>query len=219
MMRAQLSVRWLVCLTLLSAALSGRVLAGRALVGQQVSGAVGLGQDDYEQSLQNAQRKLLQGQILAAETAFETLFEDLSEDEVPETSRYWVGVEVGLQEIAIRRGEYEEARDDLLELPENARSMRAVVLLLVETHRRLGAYDKAAGLLEKQLAQDKNDCHVRHELGAVKFADGQRLAAKQLWQENAETDPMPKDAIQLAYVGRSLFRLGGRKNYEIASRH
>ncbi len=218
-MRAQLSVRWLVCLTLLSAALSGRVLAGRALVGQQVSGAVGLGQDDYEQSLQNAQRKLLQGQILAAETAFETLFEDLSEDEVPETSRYWVGVEVGLQEIAIRRGEYEEARDALLELPENARSMRAVVLLLVETHRRLGAYDKAAGLLEKQLAQDKNDCHVRHELGAVKFADGQRLAAKQLWQENAETDPMPKDAIQLAYVGRSLFRLGGRKNYEIASRH
>lgn len=208
-MRALLSVRWLLCLAVLSLALRG----------QEGSGNVGLGQDDYEAALQDAQRKLLRGQILAAETAFTTLFEDLTEDEVPESSRYWIGVEVGLQEIAIRRGEYEEARDALLDLPENSRSMREVALLLAEAHRRLGAYEKAAKLFEEQLAQNKFDCQARHELGAIKYADGQRKVARKLWQENADIDPMPTDGIQLAFVGRSLYRLGGRKNYEIASRH
>ena len=209
LMRALSLLRWLVCSVLLSVALSG----------QEGSGGLDLGQADYEQALQDAQRKLLRGQILAAETAFETLFDDLSEDEVPATSRYWVGVEVGLQEIAIRRGDYEGARDVLLALPENSRTMRAVVLLLADAHRQLGAYDKSRNLLAQQLAEDQRDFHVRHELGAVMFANGQRKEAEKLWQENAEADPLPTDAIQLAYVGRSLFRLGGRKNYELASRH
>jgi len=196
----------------------GGLLAVAAL-GQEGAGGLGLAEGDYEQSLQDAQRKLLRGQILAAETAFENLFEDLSEDEVPESSRYWVGVELGLQEIAIRRGDYEEARDTLMALPESSRKTRAVALLLADAHRRLGSYKKAADALRQLLSAHPDDCQLRHELGEVLAADGQRNAARELWQENAKLDPVPTDPIQLAFLGRSLFRLGGRANYEIASRH
>jgi len=208
-MRATVSVRWILSFALLGAGVSSQEGAG----GLQNAAA------DYEEDLQDAQRRLLQGKILEAETKFEQLFEDLTEDAVPETSRYWALVEVGLQDIEIRRGNYEDARDVLLDLPDNAREMRDVSLLLADVHRRLGAYDKSAALLEKLLKRDPKDCQVRHELGETKAMDGQRLAARKLWQENAKTQPLPTDGLQLAFLGRSVFRLGGRENYEVASGH
>tara|TARA_R110002072_G_scaffold87129_6_gene196690 strand:+ start:9388 stop:12348 length:2961 start_codon:yes stop_codon:yes gene_type:complete len=173
---------------------------------------------EYEEMLQAAQRKLLRGEVLAAETTLEELFEFLIEDGVDEDNRYRIGVEVGLNEIALRRGHYEKARDGLRALPKTAREVREVVLLQARVLRRLGDYEVAIALLKKLVANDEGDCHARHQLGAVLHDNGQRQEATKLWQENADRMPRPKDALQLAYVGRSMFRLGGRNNYEAASR-
>lgn len=174
--------------------------------------------EEYEDLLQDAQRKLLRGEILAAETTLDELFEILVEDGVDEDNRYRVGAELGFQEIALRRGNYEKARDGLLAMPKATADVREVMLLKTRVLRKLGEYDRAAGLLEKLVSRDAGDCQARHLLGAVLHDDGKRKRARELWQENADRDPRPEDAVQLAYVGRSLFRLAGRKNYEIASR-
>ena len=183
----------------------------------QVAGEAAAPSDEYEQQLQDANRKLLRGEILAAEAKFEELFEILRDDEVPEGSRYRVLVEVGLQEIALRRGNYEKARDSLAALPPAAKSMRVVVLLEARAQGLLGQYEQAIQLLQQLVEQDANDCQARHLLGEVLHDNGMRARARELWQANADQQPLPADALQLAYVGRSLFRLGGRGNYERAS--
>ncbi|MGB3966022.1 MAG: hypothetical protein WBO45_04780, partial [Planctomycetota bacterium] len=65
------------------------------------------------------------------------------------------------------------------------------------------------------VANDGNDLQARHEMGEALAADGLRTAARALWQQNA--DAAPKDGLGLAFRGRSLWRLGGRKNLEAAS--
>ena len=107
---------------------------------------------EYEEMLQAAQRKLLRGEVLAAETTLEELFEFLIEDGVDEDNRYRIGVEVGLNEIALRRGHYEKARDGLRALPKTAREVREVVLLQARVLRRLGDYEVAIALLKKLVA-------------------------------------------------------------------
>lgn len=202
------SVSWLLFFSLLVAGLPAQVGAGEA---EDAS-------SEYEDMLQDAKRRLLRGEVLAAETKLEELFEYLIEDRVEEDSRYRIGVELGLNEIALRRGNYEKARDGLMALPKSVGQVREVVLLKARVLRRLGNYDQAIALLQTLVVADEADCHARHQLGAVLHDNGLRRRAEALWQENADRMPRPQDPLQLAYVGRSMFRLAGRDNYEAASR-
>lgn len=175
--------------------------------------------EEYEQLLQDGQRKLLEGKLLDASSKFEELYECLLEDEVPEDNRFRIGAEVGLQAIELRRGNYEDVRDKLRALPKVAQSSRAVMLLLVEAQQGIGAYEDATKLLETLFERDQKDYQVRHLLGEVLELDGKRTRARELWQQNADLSPVPSDPLQLAYVARSMYLLGGRKNYEVASQH
>ena len=175
-------------------------------------------EDDYQQLLQDGQRKLLAGRLLEAEQAFEELFEYLVEDEVDEDNVYYVGAVVGLQSIELQRGGYEGARRALLRLPEAARQDPEVVLLHAESLRRTGGYAEAAALLRGLSQRDPEDARVRHRLAAVLHGDGERAEARDLWRVNSELERDSDDAVQLAYIGRALFELGGRANYEAASR-
>jgi len=174
--------------------------------------------EEYAQLLADGQRKLLAGRLLEAEQAFEELFEYLTEDGVDEDDRFFVSAAVGLQTIELRRGDYRGAQRALLRLPAGSRAEPEVVWVLAESHRRLGEYAAAATLLRQLVERDPADARARHQLGVVLRADGRRAEAEQLWQENAALEPDPEAGLQLAYLGRSLYELGGRENYERASR-
>jgi tetratricopeptide (TPR) repeat protein len=175
-------------------------------------------QEEYAFQLQDAREKLLKGQISAARALFEEVLDAFAEEpEASRPSRAAVDdARLGLLDIALRYGNYEEVRDELARAPASMRDQRRAVLLEAEALRRLGDYDGAAALFEKQLAQDAGDCQVRYELGETLWRNGQRSRARELWQANADGAP-PDDAVQLAFVGRSLWRLGGRQNLEAAS--
>lgn len=173
--------------------------------------------EEYEQLLADGQRKLLAGRLLEAEQSFEELFEYLAEDGAEEDGRYYIGATVGLQTIELRRGDYAGAQRGLLRLPPQAQAHPDVVWLLAESHRRMGGYERAAGLLRQLAERDPADARARYQLAAVLRADGARDAAAELWREIAAFEPDAGDALQLAYVGRALYELGGRKNYERAS--
>ncbi|MGC6488013.1 MAG: tetratricopeptide repeat protein [Planctomycetota bacterium] len=174
--------------------------------------------EEYQELLASGQKRLLAGRLLEAEQAFEELFEYLVEDGVEPDDRFYVAATVGMQTIELRRGEYEAAQRGLLRLPASARATPAVVRALAECHRRLGRYGEAATLLRQLSERDPTDARARYQLARVLRDDGQRDAAQQLWAQNAALEPDPEDALQLAYVGRSLYELGGRRNFERASR-
>ncbi|MFN3240132.1 MAG: tetratricopeptide repeat protein [Planctomycetota bacterium] len=180
--------------------------------------AQGEDEQEYAELLADGQRKLLAGRVLEAEQAFEELFEYLTEDGVDADDRYYVAATVGLQTIELRRGNYLEAQRGLKRLPAAAQADPEVVWVLAETYKRLGDYDRAAALLRQLVERDPADARARHRLGVVLHGAGKRGEAAELWQQNAALEPDPKDALQLAYVGRSLYELGGRRNYERASR-
>ena len=174
--------------------------------------------EEYADLLADAERKLVAGRLLEAEQTFEELFEYLVEDGVEESDRFYVAATVGLQQIEVRRGRYEQAQRALLRLPASAQAAPEVVWLLAETHRRVGGYEQAAALLRQLVERDPADARARHRLGEVLHGAGDRAAAVALWEQNAALQPEPEDPVRLAYVGRSLFELGGRRNYERASR-
>lgn len=174
-------------------------------------------EQEYAELLADGQRKLMAGRLLESEQAFEELFEYLTEDGVDEDDRFYVAATVGLQQIELRRGNYLKAQRGLERLPAKVQTDPEVSWVLAETYRRLGDYDKAAALLRQLMERDPKDARARHRLGVVLFGDGRRAEAKKLWQQNAELEPDPANALQLAYVGRSLYELGGRRNYERAS--
>ena len=174
--------------------------------------------EEYEQLLADGRRKLLAGRLLEAEQTFEELFDFLVEDGVDATDRFYVAAMVGLQTIALRRGDYEEAQRGLLRLPASGQAEPEVVLALAECRRRLGRYEAAATALRQLSERAPTDARVRYRLARVLHEDGQRAAARALWEQNAALEPDPQDALQLAYVGRSLYELGGRRNFERASR-
>lgn len=171
---------------------------------------------EYQLLLQEGQRKLLRGELSAAQASFDELLDVLAEDGVPAAHPIRVAVEVGLYTIDLRRGRYEEVQR-AIERAGAPEPSRAVLLVHAEALRRTGRYEVAARLLGGLVGRDADDLQARHELGEVLWADGQRARARQLWQENADRDP-PQDALRLACQGRSLFRLGGRANLELASR-
>jgi len=81
---------------------------------------------------------------------------------------------------------------------------------------RLGGYDEAIVVLRRLVERDEQDVQARCELADLCARAGRRAEASKLWQQNAD-GPRPEDAIQLAFLGRSLWRLGGRNNLEAAS--
>lgn len=176
-------------------------------------------EEEYRQILESAQDSLLRGELLRAQTKLDELYEFLLEDDAPESSPWRVAAEVVLQQINLRRGRYERVIDRLDRLPEQVRSGRDVQLLRAEASQRLGDYADAIARLEELVQRDAADRQARHELGVVLDLDGQRQKARETWQQNVELTPLPEDGLGLAFVGRSQFRLGGRRNYEAASRY
>ena len=174
-------------------------------------------EEEYRLLLESAQDKLLQGQLTASLADFEELFDILVEDEVGEVHPLRVAADVGLLEIELRRGNYEQVSEAIASWSTERRAPRAVALLHAEALRRVGRYSDAARLLEPLVAADARDLEARYRLADVLAADGQRQAARKLWQANVD-QPAPADGLQLAYLGSSLFRLGGRDNLQLASR-
>ncbi len=175
-------------------------------------------EDEYEVLLESAQRKLDKGELTSAEAALHEIL-DAAEEE-PEGSRPQAStVEVAkvmLCDILVRTGKYEEAREGLLALGTAVLARRGAALLAARVDARLGDYGAGIARLLTLLQADAKDLQVRYELADLYHNDGQRQKARQLWQQNAES-PAPADALQLAFFGRSLWRLGGRANFEAAS--
>lgn len=168
-------------------------------------------------TLQDAQKKLRRGELSAAAAKFEEVLDAIAE--AAETDRPVAladEAQLGLWAIGMRRGRYEEVRDQVRAAEPRLRDSRGVVLLQARALRSLGAYQDAAKLLEALIARDKNDLQARHEFGEVMAADGLRSVAQAQWQENAAAKP--DDWRGLAFKGRSLYRLGGRANLEAASK-
>ncbi len=174
--------------------------------------------DELTLLLQDATQKLRRGEFSAAEAAIDELLEALGEAEAgPRTLALGDEAQLLLWTIDLRRGRYEQVRDGITAAEPRRRELRATGLLLAEVQRRLGAYTDAIAGLQALLRRSDGDLQVRHLLGEALDADGQRRAAREQWQQNLAA-PLPTDAMQLAFRGRSAFRLGGRANLETASR-
>ncbi len=173
---------------------------------------------EYEFLLQDGQRKLTKGELSAARAAFEEILDAAAEE--PEAARpassVVDGANLGLLDIDLRHGEYEKVRDAFAAATAAFRQSRDAMLLHAETIARLGDYGAAAQLLQELVQRSAADLQARHELGEVLQRDGQRQRAREVWQQNVE-QPVPEDGLQLAFRGRSLWRLGGRDNLEAAS--
>ncbi len=182
--------------------------------------AVALGQEepgDFATMLADAQKQMRRGQLSSAESAFEELLAELELEPVASRPQAVLDqVRLGTWTIALWKGRYEEVRDAVLAADERLRSQRDVVLLLAAARRRTGDYAAAAKAYEDLVAKDKNDVEARHEFGEALWADGLRTAARAVWSENAAATA--DDGRALAFRGRSMYRLGGRKNLEAASR-
>jgi tetratricopeptide (TPR) repeat protein len=174
------------------------------------------GTEDWASRLERAQQRMRRGELAAATNQLEELLDDLAEE--PEAARP-VGIlqqaQLALWRIALRRGRYEQVRDEIAGAPVELQQLRDAVLLRATAHRRVGQYADAVKQLETLLARDENDLQARHELGEVLAADGQRSAARAHWQANAQR--ASEDPQQLASKGRSLYRLGGRDHLLAAS--
>ncbi|MBL8728709.1 MAG: hypothetical protein JNM25_09785 [Planctomycetes bacterium] len=175
--------------------------------------------DEYEILLQDGQRKLQKGELGSARAAFEEIL-DAAEEE-PEATRPGAavvdGARIGLLDIDLRHGDYERVREVFAAAPASLRQQRAAVLLHAAATARLGDYAGAAAMLQDLVQHAPDDLQARHELGEVLARDGQRRRAREVWQQNVDR-PVPADGVQLAFRGRSLWRLGGRDNLEAASR-
>ncbi len=175
------------------------------------------GADEWHVRLDAAWKKMRRGELSAALGQLEELLADLDEEDAANRPAGVADLaQLGLWTIALRRGRYEEVRDAIGSSAPELAAQRDVVLLHAESHRRVGEYDAAAKLLDTLVERDGGDLQARHELGEVLWADGQRAAARSHWQANAERQT--DDALQLAFKGRSAYRLGGRDNLVAASR-
>ncbi|HZT55909.1 MAG TPA: hypothetical protein VFA35_06765, partial [Burkholderiaceae bacterium] len=181
------------------------------------------GESDYGVMLQDAQRKLLKGQLRAAEARFQEIIEP-GEDEkekalVPAAVR--IGAQAGLLEIDQRRGAYEKVIDGTQALAAAAGGTPpALAATLLELRARallaVGRHRDAIDLLRARVAADANDFEAHWRLGEALWADGQRAAARAAWAAAVEL-PQPDDGAQLAFRARCRWRLGARDQLEAAS--
>jgi tetratricopeptide (TPR) repeat protein len=174
--------------------------------------------DELTLLLQDATQKLRRGEFSAAEAVLDELLEAIAEVEPsPRTQALGDEVQVLLWQMDLRRGRYERVRDDIAAAEPRRRELRSAALLAAEARRRLGAHAEAIAALQALLERDAGDHQVRHLLAEALHGDGQRRAARELWRQNLDA-PMPTDALQLAWRGRSAYRLGSRADLETASR-
>ena len=175
--------------------------------------------DDYQYLLDDARRKLSAGELSSAEALLDEIV--IAQEEEPEGSRpaprQLHTAHMLFGEIRARRGEYEEALEDIMALPAEFLATRPPMLLRVEVLGRIGRHGEAQALLRELLDRDADDLEARHELGESCWRDGRREEAVALWTANVASS-RPESAIQLAALGRSYWRLGGRENLELASR-
>jgi tetratricopeptide (TPR) repeat protein len=194
------------------------LLLALSLVGAGRAAAQDPSEDEYEVMLEDAQRKLQKGELTSAEAALQEILDAAAEE--PEGSRPQAStVEVAnvlLCDIAQRTGKYEQARDGLVALGPAVLARRGAALLYAQVLARLGDYDRGIASLQRLVAADPTDVQVRYELADLCARAGRRAEARTLWEQNAAAK-RPDDAVQLAYLGRSLWRLGGRQNFEAAS--
>lgn len=176
-------------------------------------------EDDYALDLVDARRKLLRGELSSAEALLDEIV--LAAEESPAGTGPLAAVvntaKTLFAEIGSRRGGYEEALQQLEQLPADFRGEREPALLRARMLSRVGRRDESQALLRAMLEKTEADAEVRYELGDALWRDGQRDAATREWTAVVEA-PRPEDGLQLAFLGRSLWRLGGRVNLEQASR-
>lgn len=174
--------------------------------------------EDWAAVLAEAERKLLKGELTSARAGFEEILDAAVEEaEADRPARTIVDrARLGVLAIEFRGGNYVLVRDELAAAAPELRQVRESVLLGAAAMSRLGDHAGAATLLRARMTADPADHEVRHELGEVLWRDGRRSAAREVWQQNADAT-RPTDPVQMAFVGRSLWRLGGRQNLEAAS--
>ncbi|MBL9078545.1 MAG: hypothetical protein JNL08_13630 [Planctomycetes bacterium] len=174
--------------------------------------------EDYAAILRDGQRKLLQGELGTAAARCDEIL--AAAEEEPADARPASAIvdeaRLLLLDIDLRQGRYEAVRDAFAAATPAFRGQRAAVQLHATALGRLGAYLDAAALLQPLVTQNADDLQARHELGEWLARDGQRRRARELWQQNTER-PVPPDALQLAFQGRSHWRLGGRDHLVQAS--
>jgi tetratricopeptide (TPR) repeat protein len=173
--------------------------------------------EDFAAKLQSAQKKMQRGEWTAAENEFQEVLDGIAEQDAAKRPAAIVAAATfGLWTLDLRRGRFETVRDAIAGAPAELRDRREVVLLHAAALRRSGSYADAASLLETLVQKDAGDLQARHELGEALAADGRRAEARALWEQNAASDT--DDGVQLAFRGRSHYRLGGRQHLEACSR-
>ena len=182
--------------------------------------------DDLAGLLRSAQQKLQRGEWSSATNLFEELLDALAEEPAtPANAELGVFAQLGLWTIAGRRGQYEEVCAGIAAAEPALRGRAEVHRLRAAMLRRCGRYAEAATWLQQLLDASPTSCELRHELGEVLWADGRRREARALWQANADAKDVPgpaggsagPSARELAFRGRSMYRLGGRDQLEAAS--
>ncbi|MBL8735528.1 MAG: hypothetical protein JNL12_03805 [Planctomycetes bacterium] len=188
--------------------------------------------DDLVGLLRTAQQKLQRGEWSSATNRFEELLDALAEEPAtPANAELGTQAQLGLWTIASRRGQYEEVTFGITAADAAVRQHPEVQRLHAAMLRRTGGYAEAARMLQTLLDANPTSCELRHELGEVLWADGRRNDARALWQANADAKdvspvrggstgsdrPAGPSARELAFRGRSMYRLGGRDQLEAAS--
>ncbi|MCR9244132.1 MAG: hypothetical protein NXI31_03815 [bacterium] len=173
---------------------------------------------EFADLIEDAEKKLLKGELTSAESLLDEIFVSLDED--PEEDQPAPDIvhqaRVLIARISLRRGDYADAIAELDRLPAEAQKARAAVLVRARTLGKIGRFGDAVTWLTPIVEQDGADLEVRYEIGAMHHARGDRGRARDLWTENTKAE-QPTDGMQLAFLGRSFHRLGGRENIERAS--
>ena len=173
--------------------------------------------DEFAVLLAAAQAKFRRGEWSAAEDALTELFDALAEaGDGARPPAIVAAANAAQWRLDLARGRYEAVRDAVATAAPELRDGREATLLRATALARVGDRGAAGTLLQALASRLPDDFEVRHALADTLWADGQRGAARALWQANA--DAQAQDARAHAFRGWSLCRLGGRRNLEAASR-
>ncbi|MFN6192821.1 MAG: hypothetical protein ACK5BN_03250, partial [Planctomycetota bacterium] len=173
--------------------------------------------DEFAVLLAAAQAKFRRGEWSAAEDALTELFDALVEaGEGARPPAFVAAANVAQWRLDLARGRFEAVRDAIATAAPELRDGREATLLRATALARVGDRGAAGTLLQALASRLPDDLEVRHALAETLWAEGQRGAARGLWQANAAA--VATDARGHAFRGWSLYRLGGRRNLEAASR-
>jgi tetratricopeptide (TPR) repeat protein len=169
--------------------------------------------DEWPLALKDAQRQLQKGALTAAAGKFQEILDAAEEKDGPSQDQL-LAARAGLLELQLRHGAYEDVVTAVEGMPEAAAN-RGLQLLAARALQALSRYDAAIAVLQPLVERDKKDIEARYRLGDVLAEQGKADAAKAAW--TAALSLQPKEALQLAYLGRCHWRLGGRDHLEAGS--